>query len=104
MNAAVENHRVESYFAELDSKMADLPEAPRREFLLELRAHVMDRLEQLATVSDDDCRTVLKALGTPDDIGVQGTCQAAVTADQDHSDVLHGTALQQGRNALVLRA
>lgn len=68
MNAVVANRMVESYFSELDSKLADLPQAPRREFLLELRAHVMDRLEQLATVSDDDCRTVLKALGTPDEI------------------------------------
>lgn len=71
MNAAVANRMVESYFAELDSKLTDLPQAPRREFLLELRAHVMDRLGQLATVSDDDCRTVLKALGTPDEIARQ---------------------------------
>jgi uncharacterized membrane protein len=70
MNAAT-NPMVESYFSELDSKLTDLPQAPRRDFLLELRAHVMDRLGQLATVSDDDCRTVLKALGTPEEIARQ---------------------------------
>ena len=70
MNAAT-NPMVESYFSELDSKLTDLPQAPRRDFLLELRAHVMDRLEQLATVSGDDCRTVLKALGTPEEIARQ---------------------------------
>jgi uncharacterized membrane protein len=70
MNVAT-NPMVESYFSELDSKLTDLPQAPRRDFLLELRAHVMDRLGQLATVSDDDCRTVLKALGTPEEIARQ---------------------------------
>lgn len=70
MNAAT-NPMVESYFSELDSKLTDLPQAPRCDFLLELRAHVMDRLGQLATVSDDDCRTVLKALGTPEEIARQ---------------------------------
>ncbi|MGE5322835.1 MAG: DUF1700 domain-containing protein [Actinomycetota bacterium] len=71
MKPSVSNPMVETYFGQLDAKMADLPEGERREFLMELRAHVMDRLEQRATVSDEDCRAVLKALGTPDEIARQ---------------------------------
>lgn len=37
----------------------------------ELRAHVMDRLEQVAAPSEDDCRNALKALGTPEEIARQ---------------------------------
>ena len=71
MKSSVSNPMVETYFGQLDSKLADLPQRDRREFLMELRAHVMDRLEQKAAISDDDCRTVLKALGTPDEIARQ---------------------------------
>jgi len=71
MKPSVSNPMMETYFGQLDAKMADLPEAERREFLMELRAHVMDRLEQRAPISDEDCRAVLKALGTPDEIARQ---------------------------------
>jgi hypothetical protein len=37
----------------------------------ELRAHVFDRLEQITVPTDDDCRTVLKAMGTPEEIARQ---------------------------------
>ena len=40
MKTAFSNPLVENYFAQMGSKMADLPEAQRREFLLELRAQL----------------------------------------------------------------
>ena len=68
MNTMACNPMIEDYFSQLDSRMADLPPADRQEFLRELRAHVLDRLEQVTTPSESDCRTVLKALGTPEEI------------------------------------
>ena len=71
MNTATCNPMIESYFAQLETKMADLPQSQRQDFLMELRAHVMDRLEQVAAPSEEDCRGVLNALGTPDEIARQ---------------------------------
>jgi uncharacterized membrane protein len=62
---------IEDYFSQLDARMSDLPSAERQEFSRELRAHVLDRLEQAATPTEADCRTVLKALGSPDEIARQ---------------------------------
>ncbi len=62
---------VDTYFAQLNSKLSDLPVERRQDFLRELRAHVLDRLEQVTAPSVDDCRSVLKALGTPDEIARQ---------------------------------
>jgi len=62
---------IDNYFAQLDARMADLPRMQRQDFLMELRAHVMDRLEQVAAPSEQDCRNVLNALGAPDDIARQ---------------------------------
>ncbi|MBZ5533538.1 MAG: hypothetical protein LAO20_19075 [Acidobacteriia bacterium] len=59
---------MDTYFAQLNAKLSDLPDARRQDFLRELRAHVLDRLEQVATPTQDDCRNVLQALGTPDEI------------------------------------
>ena len=71
MNTATCSPMIENYFAQLGSKMADLPQNQRQDFLMELRAHVMDRLEQVASPSEEDCRNVLNALGTPDEIARQ---------------------------------
>lgn len=71
MNTATCSPMIENYFAQLDSRMADLPQHQRQDFLMELRAHVMDRLEQVAVPSEEDCRNVLDALGTPDEIARQ---------------------------------
>lgn len=71
MNMAACNPMIEDYFSQLDAKMSDVPSAERREFSRELRAHVLDRLEQAAMPTEDDCRTVLKALGTPEEIARQ---------------------------------
>ena len=65
------NTMIDSYFDALSTQLADLPPARREEVVRELRAHVLDRLEQITVPSDDDCRTVLKALGTPEEIGRQ---------------------------------
>ena len=65
------NPMIENYFTDLNAKMADLPQDQRQDFLMELRAHVTDRLQQMAVPSDDDCRTVLNALGTPEEIARQ---------------------------------
>ena len=51
--------------------MSDLPAGDRQEFTRELRAHVLDRLQQVAVASGADCRSVLKALGTPHEIARQ---------------------------------
>lgn len=59
---------MDRYFALLGSQLSDLSEARRQDFLRELRAHVMDRLEQMAAPTEIDCRNVLKALGTPEEI------------------------------------
>lgn len=71
MNTATCSPIIENYFAQLESKMADLPQNQRQDFLMELRAHVMDRLEQVAAPSEEDCRNVLNALGTPEEIARQ---------------------------------
>jgi hypothetical protein len=65
------NPMIEDYFSQLEAKMTDLPASDRQEFTRELRAHVLDRLEQVAVASESDCRAVLKALGTPDEIARQ---------------------------------
>jgi uncharacterized membrane protein len=67
----ISNPMIESYFDALSTRLSDLPQANREEVVRELRAHVMDRLEQITRPSDDDCRTVLKALGTPEEIARQ---------------------------------
>jgi hypothetical protein len=65
------NPMVESYFDALATQLADLPQPKRDEVLRELRAHVADRLEQIAVPTTDDCRTVLAAMGTPVEIARQ---------------------------------
>jgi uncharacterized membrane protein len=65
------NPMIESYFAALANQLSDLPQAKRDEVVRELRAHLFDRLEQIAVPTDDDCRTVLKAMGTPEEIARQ---------------------------------
>ena len=62
---------VDTYFEQLSTQLSDLPAVRRDDVLRELRAHVMDRLEQVAAPTQDDCRNVLKALGTPDEIARQ---------------------------------
>lgn len=71
MNTAVRNPMIEDYFSRLDAQMSDMPAADRQEFVRELRAHVLDRLDQVAVASDQDCRSVLQALGTPEEIARQ---------------------------------
>jgi uncharacterized membrane protein len=71
MNVAASSPVIETYFAELNGRIADLPRPQREELVKELRAHVMDRLEQMAEPGEEGCRTVLKALGTPDEIARQ---------------------------------
>ena len=71
MNNTSCNPMIEDYFSQLEAKMSDLPAGDRLEFTRELRAHVLDRLEQVAVASEADCRSVLKALGTPDEIARQ---------------------------------
>ena len=71
MNTMTSNPMIESYFAALTTQLSDLPPAKREEVVRELRAHVFDRLEQITVPTDDDCRTVLKAMGTPEEIARQ---------------------------------
>jgi len=71
MQAAICNTNVERYFSELNARMADLSAGEREEFVRELRAHVLDRLQQVAEPTDDQCRAVLAALGTPEEIARQ---------------------------------
>ncbi len=71
MNTLTCNAMVEDYFVRLNSRLSDLPQARRQDFVLELRAHVMDKLSQVAVVTEADCKGVLEALGTPDEIARQ---------------------------------
>lgn len=71
MNTTACNPMIENYFSQLDSKMADLPADDRQELMRELRAHVLDRLDQATVATEADCRSVLKALGTPEEIARQ---------------------------------
>jgi uncharacterized membrane protein len=71
VNSMTSNPMIESYFAALANQLSDLPQAKRDELVRELRAHVFDRLEQIAVPTDDDCRTVLKAMGSPEEIARQ---------------------------------
>jgi len=70
MNTVVCNPMIESYFIELAAKMADCSRAEREEFIRELRAHVLDRLQQTAA-TENDCRAALNAMGTPEEIARQ---------------------------------
>ncbi|HKV93020.1 MAG TPA: hypothetical protein VJW20_10765 [Candidatus Angelobacter sp.] len=65
------NPMIESYFDALSTQLSDLAQPKREEVIRELRAHVFDRLEQVTVQSDDACRTVLKAMGTPEEIARQ---------------------------------
>src|SRR5690242_9451567 len=67
----ISNPMIESYFDALATQLADLPAARREEVIRELRAHVLDRLEQTTVPTDNDCRSVLQALGTPEEIARQ---------------------------------
>jgi uncharacterized membrane protein len=71
MKTAMCSPLIEGYFTKLESSIGDLPRSQRDDFLMELRAHVMDRLEQVAIPSEEDCRAILNALGTPDEIARQ---------------------------------
>ena len=71
MNSMTSSPMIESYFAALATQLSDLPQPKREEVVRELRAHVFDRLEQITVPTDDDCRTVLKAMGTPEEIARQ---------------------------------
>lgn len=71
MKSMTSNPMIESYFAALSTQLSDLPQPRRDEVVRELRAHVLDRLEQITVPTDDDCRTVLKAMGTPEEISRQ---------------------------------
>ena len=62
---------IETYFAALTTQLADLPQPKRDEVIRELRAHVFDRLEQITVPTDDDCRAVLTAMGSPVEIARQ---------------------------------
>jgi uncharacterized membrane protein len=71
VNPMTSNPMIESYFAALETQLGDLPRLKRDEVVRELRAHLFDRLEQITVPTDDDCRTVLKAMGTPQEIARQ---------------------------------
>jgi HAAS len=71
VSSMTSNPMIESYFAALTTQLSDLPQPKRDEVIRELRAHVFDRLEQIAVPTDDDCRTVLTAMGTPVEIARQ---------------------------------
>jgi len=71
VNSMTSSPMIESYFAALATQLSDLPQPKREEVVRELRAHVFDRLEQITVPTDDDCRTVLKAMGTPEEIARQ---------------------------------
>lgn len=70
-NQTTSNSMIESYFAALTNQLADLPQPKRDEVVRELGAHVLDRLAQTTAPTDDDCRAVLKAMGTPEEIARQ---------------------------------
>lgn len=79
MNTMARNPMIEDYFSELELKMSNLPAADRQEFLRELRAHLLDRLEQNAAPTDADYRSALKALGTPEEIARQYRVERIMT-------------------------
>ena len=65
------NPMIESYFAALSTQLSDLAQPKKDEVIRELRAHVFDRLEQITAPTDDDCRAVLRAMGSPVEIARQ---------------------------------
>jgi uncharacterized membrane protein len=71
VNLMTSNPMIESYFAALETQLSDLQESKRQEVVRELRAHIFDRLEQITVPTDEDCRTVLQAMGSPQEIGRQ---------------------------------
>jgi uncharacterized membrane protein len=80
---------IELYFSELEAKIADSPKPARQEFLQELRAHVLDRLQQAAAPTEDQCRAILAALGTPEEIARHYRVEAALSrAKRSNSPLL----------------
>jgi uncharacterized membrane protein len=71
MNTTACSPMIEDYFSQLEARLSDLPRADSQEFTRELRAHVLDRLEQVAAPSEADYHSVLQALGTPEEIARQ---------------------------------
>ena len=65
------NPMIESYFAALSTQLSGLAQPKKDEVIRELRAHVSDRLEQIAAPTDNDCRAVLTAMGSPVEIARQ---------------------------------
>lgn len=65
------NPMIESYFAALATQLSDLAQPKKDEVIRELRAHVFDRLEQIADPTDEECRAVLRAMGSPVEIARQ---------------------------------
>jgi uncharacterized membrane protein len=89
MNTAACNPMIELYFSELEAKIADSPKPARQEFLQELRAHVLDRLQQAAAPTEDQCRAILAALGTPEEIARHYRVEAALSrAKRSNSPLL----------------
>lgn len=68
MNITACNPMIESYFSELETRLGKFAKPERQEFLQELRGHVLDRLQQIAAPTEDQCREILAALGTPQEI------------------------------------
>src|SRR5579859_5294638 len=71
MNTVACNPMIESYFSELEAKMAGCPRTEREEFIRELRAHMFDRLQQMVAPTEDQCRAALNAMGAPEEIARQ---------------------------------
>ena len=59
---------IQAYLDSLEQACADLPPSRRNELVAEIRAHIEESLADLDNVDDADLRSVLDALGSPDDI------------------------------------
>jgi len=68
MSTTISNPMIENYFSELEKKMSGCSKAEREEFIREIRAHVLDRLLQTAAPTEEGCRAVLAAVGTPEEV------------------------------------
>jgi len=71
MNRTSRNPLIEEYFSKFDSQLSDVPRQQREDFVRELRAHVMERVAQSTAPDDKACRSILQALGAPEEIARQ---------------------------------
>jgi hypothetical protein len=71
--------RIEDYLIRLRHSLGNISSQSIDEILLEIRGHIMERVEYVGAIDDAKLTTILTALGRPEDIGSLYRTYALVT-------------------------